>query len=212
MSLTTTTFSAAVAATDVAVNLTSTTSLAANMNIVADGEQMQVVQGYTGGNPVPVLRGRGGTVTAAHVSGANVTFGVASDFTNPGPGGQPVNWPNSRTRTLTSYSASGAIALPVSGQDAVAIINGTSTLTMTLAAPTKDLDGSILYIQGNGKSASTVAVAGNNGIGNAGAGYRTITLQTGGDVGVSLMAVNGNWNLLNTPITGTTTAISVAIS
>jgi hypothetical protein len=102
--------------------------------------------------------------------------------------------------------------LPAPGSDAVAVIIGTSTLTMTVAAPTKDMDGSILYIMGNGKSASTVAFDATNGIGNAGSNYDVITFQNAGDVSISVMAINGYWNLVGSPITGTTTALSVAIA
>ena len=210
MALATTTLASALGVNDNSIVVASATSIAAGRIIIIDGEQMTVAATYTSGTTIGVIRGTGGTRTEAHASGANVVHGLAADFAAPGPGGMPVNWPNLRTRTLTSYSASGAIALPVPGTDAVAVLNGTSALAMTVAAPTKELDGCILYIMGNGKSASTVTFA--SGIGNAGSSYDVITFQNAGDVGLSVMAVNGFWNLLNGPITGTSTALSVAVA
>lgn len=210
MALVTTTLSSAVAVTDNSIVVASATSIAVGRLIFVDGEQMQVQKAWVSGTTVPVARGLGGTVTAAHVASANVVHGDAADFSNPGAGNSPVQLPNVRTRTVTSYSASGAITLPTQGTDAVAIVIGTSTLAMTIAAPSKDIDGSILYIMGNAKSASTFTFA--SGIGNAGGSYDAYAAQTAGNVGMSVMAVNGFWNLLNGPITGTTTALSVAVS
>lgn len=212
MALATTTLSSAVALNDIFIAVASATSVAPGRIIICDGEQMTVVQSYVSGTSVGVLRGRGGTATKAHPSGANVVHGLATDFADPGVGGFPINWPNMRTRTTASYSASGAIALPAPGTDAVAVLNGTSTLTMTVAAPTKDMDGCILYILGNGKSASTVAFDATNGLGNAGSGYDVITMQTAGQTCMPVIACNGFWLAMNAPITGTSTALSVAVA
>lgn len=212
MSLTTTTLTASVASTDEAIVVSSATGFAANSIVKIDEEFMQIPSTYTSGTTIPVLRGKNGTVNSAHPSSANVVVGLPSDFMGPNAT-VVVAYPLSgKRRKVQSYSASGAIALPLGNEDVVAILNGTSTLTMTLAAPTKDMDGAIVWVVANGKSASTVAVSGNDGVGNAGAGYRTLTFQTGGQVSVSFVACNGEWVALNTPITGTSTAISVAIS
>lgn len=213
MALTTTTTSAAIANTDRVVNLTSVSGLTAGMYIKIDEEFMQVGSAWTtAANPVNVTRGMNGTAQIAHVSGANAVFGTGSDFGNPNSTVVTAYALSGRRRKLISYSASGAITLPSAGEDMDAVLNGTSTLTMTLAAPGKDLDGSVMTVIGNGKSQSTVAVSGNDGVGNAGSGYRTYTFQNAGQVSVSLKACNGEWVALNTPITGTTTAISVAIA
>jgi hypothetical protein len=169
-----------------------------------------VTQSYVTGTSIPVLRGLDGSATAAHAAAANATVGLASDFDSapPGAAGSAVV-PTQRARVLRSYSAAGAIALPQSGEDVVAVLNGTTAIAMTVAAPPKDIDGSILYVLGNGKSASTVTFA--SGLGNAGAAYDVITFQAAGQVGLSVMACNGFWVLVGGPVTGTSTAVSVAI-
>lgn len=211
MALATTTLSAAVLAGDSVISVASATSMAAGRLIRIDGEVLKVAGAYVSGTSVPVLRGQDGTVTAAHASSANVVHGLASDFSGPADGSDDsVSYPARPARKVSSYSASGAITLPAAGSDAVAILNGTSAIAMTLANPTSDMDGSILTIIGNGKSASTVTYTA--GFGNAGSAYDVITMQTAGQVSVSLMAANSIWVVLNAPITGTTTALSVAIA
>ena len=211
MALATTTLSSACAVGDTSIVVASATSFAAGRLVVIDGEVMQVTSAYSSGTTIPVTRGLNGTVTAAHVSSANVTHGLASDFPVAAPGSDDSVLLAARPgRDRRSYSASGAIALPAAGRDMVAIIIGTSALAMTVAAPTKDMDGSILYIVGNGKSASTVTFSG--GVGAAGTSYDVATFQNAGQVGVSVMAANGAWVLLNGPITGTTTGLSFGIA
>jgi hypothetical protein len=212
MALTTTTLSSAVAVDDNEIVVASATGFSAGSQIRIDDEWMQIVQSYSSGTTIGVLRGRNGSAVVAHVASANVTVGTASDFDSApqnGAYGSSIV-PPARARRVVSYSATGAIALPNAGEDVVAVLNGTSTLAMTVAAPAKDADGSILYIMGNGKSASTVTFAG--GIGAGSSSYDVATLQNAGQVGISVMAVNGAWVLLNGPITGTSTALSFAIA
>jgi hypothetical protein len=209
MALATTTASSAIAVSDNSIVVASATDVAAGRLIRVDDEFMKVAQNYSSGTTIPVLRGQNGTATAAHVSSANVTHGLASDFSNP-PAGAFVTVPPQRSRRTVSYGASGAIALPAAGEDLDVILIGTSALAMTLAVPTKDLDGCTLYINGNGKSASTVTFA--SGIGNAGSAYDVVTFQNAGDVAIVVKAANGFWNLQGSPMTGTTTALSTAIA
>lgn len=212
MALTTTTLAAACAADASKITVTSATGLVIGDIVRVDQELMRVTKGYVSGSTVvPVLRGQSGTVAQAHASSANVTHGTPSEFGDPAAQVVPGYPIAGRARTMTSYSATGAIALPTPGTDAVAVINGTSTLAMTLANPTKDMDGDCLIIIGNDKSASTVTYTA--GFGNAGSGYDVITLQTGGQVGFTLMACNGIWVIIGAPtITGTSTSVSVAIA
>lgn len=202
MALTTTTLASACAAGDTSIVVTSATGFAARSIILIDQEQMQVAASYLSGTTVPVRRGQGGTVANAHAVSANVVVGTGNDFgaiaaqTN-------ANFPIAgRARTLTSYSASGAIELPKPGNDAVAVLNGTGTLTMTLANPTTDMDGSLLYIVSNAKVAYTVTYTA--GWGGAGGSYDTATGNTSGQTGMLLIACNGAWVLLSV-MTGTLT-------
>lgn len=210
MALTTTTLSSACAASDQSIVVASATGFAAGYLVLIDGEMLKVRKDYVSGTTIPVLRGQDGTKRVAHVSSANVTVGTAADFATPVEQGFVDYAVVGRGRQVFSYSASGAITLPNPGSDAVAILNGTGTLAMTLANPTKDMDGSVLTIVGNGKSASTVTYTA--GFGNAGSSYDVITFQNAGQVSISCIAANGIWVLLNTPITGTSTAVSVAIA
>lgn len=212
MALTTTTLSSACAVGDTSIVVASATGLAANYEVLIDGEVMLVDRTYVSGTTVPVRRGLNGTYNAAHPASAKVTFGASSD-----QAWGTVNAPQTvaqypvagKARQTMSYSASGAITLPLPGNDMVAILNGTGTLAMTVADPGELLDGSRLVIVGNGKSASTVTFA--SGLGNAGSSYDVITFQNAGNVGFEVIAAGGYWVALNAPITGTSTALSVAV-
>jgi hypothetical protein len=209
MALTTTTLASAVAVTDTQVVVTSATAVAAGSILLIDQEVFAVAQNYTSGTTVPVLRGRQGTKTQAHVITANVIIGTGADFAQPATQ-EVVSFPIAgRARTLTSYTASGAIALPTPGNDAVAVINGTSALTMTLANPTTDMDGSILWIICNGKSTSTVTYTA--GFGNSGSSYDVATLPAGGATVIETIACGGFW-LLASPMTGTLTSAVPALA
>jgi hypothetical protein len=212
MSLTTTTLASALLTTDTSIVVTSATGFAAGSYVLVDQELMKVVNSYVSGVTIPVLRGLDGSVVQAHPSGANATVGLGSDFANPGPQAITTYQIAGKTRTVTSYSASGAITMPTPGTDAVAIINGTSTLAMTLTVPTKDMDGCLLIIVANGKSASHVDVP-TTGYGNAGSSYDVLTFQNAGQAGFILMACNGFWVIIGSaPITGTSTSVSIAIA
>jgi len=209
MALTATTLSSAVAQGDINIVVASATGFAAGNLVLVDQEVMRVRQDYVSGTTIPVLRGQDGSAQVAHKASAPAVTFLASD--QAGPSAQTaVQFPAVRARRVLNYAAAGAITLPNPGEDMVAIIDGTSTLAMTLANPTKDMDGCILTIVGNGKSASTVTYTA--GFGNAGSAYDVITFQNAGQVSISALAANGIWVLLNTPITGTTTAVSVAVA
>lgn len=212
MALTNTTLSTAVATTDNQIIVASATGFAVGYIVQINQESFIVAQNYVSGTTIPVLRGKAGTLRQAHVSSSIVTVGTGDDFLANSPQLSGAIAIAGRARTLTSYVASGAIALPAPGNDAVAILLGTSALTMTIAAPTQDLNGSILTVIGAAKSQSTVATATTVGFGNAGASYDTFTLQNAGNVALQFMACNGFWVILNTPITGTSTAFSAGIA
>ena len=207
MALTTTTLSAAVLAGDTSVTVTSATGFAAGNIVQIDQEFSTVANSYVTGTIIPLTqRGQNDTVAAAHVSGANITTGLPSDFADPSSSVVSSYPLAARRRKLTSYSAAGAITLPVSGEDVIAVLNGTSVLAMTLAAPTKDIDGSILYIVGNGAAAHTVTVAG--GFSAASTGYTVFTVNATAPVLIMAMAVNGKWITVTAPAwTGTVTAL-----
>lgn len=215
MALTTTTLNGAVSADQVTIRVTSGTGFGKGKLIRVDDEEMQQTADADSSatDIIPVRRGVGASAAQAHVTGANVEVGNPYDDFGGDAVATAATYPLAgRQRRIRSYSASGAITLPSPGTDMVAVLNGTSTLTMTVAAPTKDMDGCLLTVIGNGKSASTVAYDSTNGLGNAGSGYDLITFQNAGLVAMTTMACNGFWVAINAPITGTSTALSVAVS
>lgn len=212
MALTTTTLSAALGANDQTATVASATGIVASDYMLIDQEFVRVGKSYVSGTLIPLSgRGQNGTVVAAHVSGANVTHGPGSEFANAGPQVAVAYPVAARARTLTSYSASGAITLPTAGTDAVAVLNGTSVLAMTVAAPTKDMDGCFLHIVANGAAAHTVTVTG--GISGAGSSYDVVTLNGTGPVFLTFMACNALWmSNVATPMAGTVTNITATVA
>jgi hypothetical protein len=189
MSLNTTTVTSAVGQTDTSIVVSSATGAAAGTLLVIDQEVMKIAQSYSSGTTIPVLRGQDGSVQTSHKASANVTFFLASDEAIAAT--NVVQFPKVRGRDLLSYSASGAITLPTPGNDMVAILNGTSALAMTLANPTKDLDGCFLYVVGNGKAAHTITYTA--GIGNGGTSLDVGTAATGNQCAAMFVAANGIW-------------------
>lgn len=198
MALTKTTTSAAVGAGDTSVLLTALTGLAAGSMLLIDAEMMKVVSVPSAASlPVPVLRGQDGTKQVAHVSGANAIHSATPGLDFGGPvAGAPsiVGRPASRNRTVASYGAAGAIALPTPGTDAVAIINGTAALAMTLANPLKDNDGDVLIVGGNGKAAHTITYSA--GFGGNTTSSDVLTLHASQAQAVMFVAMNEVWNLV----------------
>jgi hypothetical protein len=210
MALVRTTAAAAILATDTTITVASATGFSAGYWVRVNQEMMKVALNYVSGVSIPVVRGQDGTAVQAHPITTGVVVGTGADWTANGLQ-TPVQYPIAgRIRTTTSYGAAGAITFPIDGTDAVAVINGTSALAMTLAVPTVDLDGSILTIIGNGKAAHTVTIAG--GIGAAGAGYTVATFITGSQQSLQLMACNGVWVQLPSLMSGTLTALLVAVA
>jgi hypothetical protein len=205
MALATTTLSSAVGVNDNSIVVASATSFAAGRLVRVDDEWMKVASNYSSGTTIPVLRGQQGSAVLAHVSSANVVHGLASDF-SAAPIQAPVGVtiPAQRARRVTSYSAAGAISLPNAGEDAVAVIIGTSNLAMTLADPTKDLDGCVLTVIANGKAAHTLTLS--SGIGNGGSSFDVGTFSSSLQTGCQLMACNGFWVLIGNGIAGATAA------
>lgn len=192
MAINKTTLSAAVAVNDTSIVVASATGLAINAVIRVDQEIMKVAQAWSSGTTVPVLRGQDGSATAAHKASANVIIELASDLAGPAPL-TTVQFPTVRARQVVSYSASGAIAIPAPGSDTVVTLNGTGALAMTLANPTTDMDGDILYIVANGKAAHTVTYSA--GVGNGGGTMDVGTYNATEQTGCALMAVGGFWVL-----------------
>lgn len=213
MAFTTPTLSSAFAITDTILNVTSATGFAAGNYLRVDQEFVRISKQYVSGTVIP-LDGRGlnGTVAAAHVSGANITAGLPSDWTNPSASVITAYPLAGLRRKVMSYSAAGAITLPSSGEDMIAIINGTTGLAMTVAVPTKDIDSALLWIASNG-AATTHTVQFTGGLSGGGANYDVLTINTTAPVLLGpFMAVNGLWQAAaGVAIAGTVTALTATI-
>ena len=210
MSLVRTTASAAIAAGDSSIVVASATGFVAGYLVRCDQENMRVRQDYSSGTTIPVIRGQDGTLVAAHPITSGVVVGTAADWSTP-TAQTLVQYPIAgRARTLASYTTAGAISLPTAGSDAVAMLNSTVALAMTLANPGVDMDGCELIVIGNGKAAHTITYTA--GIGNAGSGYTVLTFDTGGQCCVRLMAANAIWVPCPSTMSGTLTAVDVAVA
>lgn len=206
MALATTTASSAIAVDDNSIVVASATSMAAGRLLRCDDEWMKVGSTYSTGTTVPVLRGQNGSAVVAHPATANVVHGLASDFSDAPDGAYGAQTtPPQRAQRIQSYSAAGAIALPIAGEMGVAVINGTGALAMTLANPTADLDGSILVVIANGKAAHTLTYTA--GFGNVGATFDVGTFSGTQTQGCILMACNGFWVLIGNGIGNATAAL-----
>jgi len=213
MALVHTTVSAAVTTSDTSITVASATGFAAGYIVRIGDEQMRVGSAYVSGTTIPVIRGQEGTLVTAHAVTTGVVCGIASDWATSVGASTLTQYPLAgKARLVTTYGAAGAISLPTPGTDAVAIINGTSALAMTVAVPTKDLDGSLLWIAGDGAGAHTVTFAG--GLSGAGASYDVVTINATAPVLLGpFMAVNSLWQCAVTvPMAGTVTALTATVA
>lgn len=210
MALTTTTLASAYAITDAGLVVTSATGFAAGNVVQIDQEMFLVNKNYVSGTTIPVIGGQGGTAHVAHVAKANVTTGLASDFSNP-VAQAIVAKSVLRPVTEVTVSATGSLTLPVDGSDIRVIVAGTSVVTLTIPVPTKDMDNSRLTISSNGVAQHLITFTG--GLSGAGANYDVITVNATAPASFDFIAVNGLWQAVAGPaIGGTTTNISGTIA
>ena len=91
------------------------------------------------------------------------------------------------------------------------ILNGTSVIAMTDPVPSKDMDGTVLMIIGNGVAAHTITFTG--GLSGAGTSYDVITTNSAAPIALQAVAANGLWNsFVATPMSGTVTNITGGVA
>jgi hypothetical protein len=151
MAQTTTTISAAVGATDLTIPVTSATGFAAGNYLRLDNEFM-VVSSVSGTNISVRARGDKGSGAVAHNILAIANTGLDSDLAVQ-PMGQSAQV-DPQFPTIVTYSAAGAIAIPV--QNTMVVLNGGAARAMTLAGPGKDQDGLTLTVLNASAFAHTV--------------------------------------------------------
>lgn len=197
MAFSNTTASFAVGATDKQIVVASATGFAAGNLVLIDGELCRVSKEYVSGTTIP-LDGRGldGTQQLAHGAATLVTTGLPTDFGDPLAGTLGGNaFPVQKGTDVRYYVASGAITLPATGRNMIAIIVGTGALAMTVAVPPdRTLDGSRLTVTNAGTAAHTVTIAG--GSGGVGATADVYTFAAAQRQAVDWVAANLTWNCL----------------
>jgi hypothetical protein len=217
MALVATTLSSACSASDNFIVVASATSIAPGVIVKIDEEMMKVTNAYVlASTTVPVLRAQDGGVAVAHPVTAAVYHGLASDTEWGAQAPQTnVNYPIAgKAARYQSYSASGAIDLPEPGTDALRVLNAVSTtiLAMTVALPTKAMDGTKLKIASrNGTGAHTITFAGR--LNGAGSGNYTVFTFPANPVMIELTALDEFWYVTCGPAwTGTVTLLTGGIA
>lgn len=208
MALNETTLSSAMAIDATTAVFAAVTNLAIGMEVRIDGEEFKVSKGYVAGSTiVPLLRGQGTTVAQAHSINARVVYATQADFQqNANPQTVGLYVIAGRARVTTSIGAAGAIPLPPAGADALVWIMGTA-LALTLAAPTKDLDGTIITLISMTGAAHAITMTGFSG-----GSLSVATFDGTGKCAFSLIAVDETWVPYPSPLSGTLTSIDVAMT
>lgn len=186
MATSNTTLNGAITAAATQITLTAYTAPTGNgaRLVRVDGEDMRVTD-ETNSPTLQVVRGYNGTVAVAHNTLAPVAYGLAGAFVQPNQ--QPV---------LTSYSVSGAIAIPAvpPNQEVFIVLNKAGVAAMTLAAPAADQNGLKLTITSNTAQAHTVTATGLFQDGSTTTNVATFAANAG--AGLTIQAVNGKWNVI----------------
>jgi hypothetical protein len=194
MALTNTSLSAACTATDLTINVTSTSSFAVGRPIKIEQEFMGPITAIAGTAVSLLRRGIDGTAAVAHNALAPLSTGLYSDMPPVTPGTfvavPPMN------DGFVSYSVSGAITLP--DKNTVVDITKATAAAMTLADPTVTQNGIVLTVVAQTAAAHTVSNSAGSGFNGSGASFDIATF--GGGIGDALQVVanNGKWITLVT--------------
>lgn len=194
----------------------SATGFAAGRVVYMDTEAMQVQQSYVSGTTIPVTRGVRGTSRQAHAASSLVYVSLASNFyatdvAGPCTAANEVlphvnlntgnvfdckngQWVRLRTggqnvdgsHSFYTYTAAGAISLA----PGMHFVNGT-TLAMTLASPTRSMDGMVMSICAANASAHTLTYTG--GFGGGGTGEDVGTYSGAAGDCLTIRAANSLW-------------------
>lgn len=181
MALTRTTLSLAALATDRVIQVTSATGFVVGRKVLIEDERTEIVS-VDGTNIGLGLRGQGGTKASDHniLSPVIVSDGTVGD------------WPvTPKKHAMITYGAAGAIAIPE--YNAVIALVAASAAAMTIADPSKAMDGLELCIIAQAAQAYTLT----NTTG-FGAGGGSLDVGTfGGAIGdnIVIVALGGKWHV-----------------
>jgi hypothetical protein len=191
MALTTTSIAAAFAADALAFSATSATGATVGGFVKIDDEFMVITE--IAGTRISVRsRGDQGTTVRAHNTLAPCVFGLASDIPSL-PAGVLIP-PVFAERAVLNIGADGAIDAPVASETLYIITKATALASSTLANPSKALNGVVAIITSATAAAHVVTLT--NGNDGTTGNHTTVTLAAFKGAGVSLVAVNGEWNVI----------------
>ena len=195
MSLTSTTLNGAITASATQIRLTSGTGVTVGMLAQIDNE-MLLVTNIDLSPTFSVVRGKIGTLAAAHNTLTPVVFGIPSDFQQSVVPGSLAALP---TLPVVAYGAAGAITVPI--VDTYVSLKSGASSAMTLNDPAAD-NNALVIIQAADAKAYTVDNGSTNntsGSGFNGGGTASDVGTFGGAIGDSFIirANNGKWLVVN---------------
>lgn len=215
MALVNTTTSAAITATDTTIPLTSTTNFPAvgatptgmGQPVQIDGEMMYHVSTVASGIIKVRNRGAEGTQAVPHdLLAAVTTSATASDFP-----AVPVGTVNQRPPQIDDMQTIGqnTALLTIPGKNTTFVITkATALATTVLPAPTVAQNGLRLTFTSQTAAAHVITATAllNNGL--TGSPFTTATFAAFAGAGFTLVANAGLWNVLASPVTGSTVVLT----
>lgn len=186
MALTSTTLAAAMTANAVSFKPTASTGATVGGFAKIDLEYMVVTGIDASGNVAVRSRGDLGGLAVQHYSGASVTFGLGTDLSTLGPGEiKPTPFDD---EDMLTYDSDDAIAFTMR-RTLVGIRKG-SAAAMTLAAPSKERNGTEVIITGLTDFAHVVTGSVYAGVSGA---KTTLTSAAFRGSTITLVAFDGAW-------------------
>lgn len=194
MALTSTTLAAAMPLNAVSFKPASSTGAAAGMGCRIDSEYM-IITGVDASGFVTVRsRGNFGGAAVLHNSGASVAFFAESDMASFGPA-EVIPTPND-DMDMMAYDADGAIL--ITQRKTLVLLRKGSAAAMTLAAPSKERNGTMVTILGMTDFAHVITAALYDGTTGA---STTITTAAFRGSAVTLVAIDGVWYTVSNALT-----------
>ncbi|SRR5712691_6310367 len=214
MALTNTTLSVACTASDTQLSLTSTSGYPAvglllsgmGQPMQIDGEYMYLVTVLASGSIKVRSRGCEGSLAVAHDILAPVSLGAnGADFPNIAAGS-----PTQRPPAVEDYKVFGASfgTLTLPDKNTTYVLTKAGVATGTIPAPTVAQNGLRLTFSNQTANAHVITATAllNNGL--TGSPFTTATMAAFAGAGFTIVANAGLWNVLASPVTGSTTVLT----
>ena len=181
-----TTLAATMEASATSFKPTATTGAAVGSFAKVDLEYMIVIGVDSAGFVQVRTRGNHGGSAVKHYTGASVTFGLESEMSNFGPA-EGVPTPSDDCDMLM-FDADGAIPVPT--RKLIVGLRKGSAAAMTLAAPSKERNGTEISIHGLTDFAHVVTTSGYDGTTGVSTTFTSAAFR--GSC-VTLVAIDGSW-------------------